>query len=254
MNDTEARPKRTLGVILLDAVLRLVAVIHSRPAPQPKVRAAGRRRGAGRYVLLAGVLAALAGTSLLVALLVRSPGDPAPPPGPAAALPVPPAQPTGPVTSAAPATPTSTATSSLAGAATVTAPTTQGSSPSRPGSAATGGTAPALTASYTTSSATVGLLGYQMKVTVANAGTAAKDGWVLTVTLPRPTLLVSEVSGATATQQGSVWTFTPAATTARVPAHGSVAVVFSVHGATLIDAAPQDCRIDGGRCDSPRSS
>ena len=252
MNDTEARPKRTLGVILLDAVLRIVAAVQSRPGPQPKVRVPGEQRGPGRYVLLAGVLAALAGTSLLVVLLVRSHADPAPPPDPAAALPAPPSRPAVPVpgasTAPAPATPTSTSTSSLAGAATVTSPATSASSASRPGSPATVGTPAALTASYTTSSATAGLLGYRMKVTVANPGTAPRDGWVLTVTLPRATLLVSEVSGATATQKGSVWTFTPDSTTAQVPARGSVAMSFNVHGATLIDASPQDCRIDGARC------
>jgi hypothetical protein len=105
-----------------------------------------------------------------------------------------------------------------------------------------------LTASYRTSSATAGLLGYQLAVTVANPGATSKDGWTLTVTLPRPTLLVSGVSGATAARNGSVWTFTPDSGTAAVPAGGSVKVVFDVRGATLIDAAPQDCRIDGNRC------
>jgi hypothetical protein len=105
-----------------------------------------------------------------------------------------------------------------------------------------------LTATYKTASATAGLLGYQMTVTVANPAAAAKTGWTLTVTLPRPTLLVSGTKGATASQNGSVWTFTPDSTTSSVPAGGSVQVVFGVHGATLIDAAPKDCRIDGNAC------
>jgi hypothetical protein len=33
-----------------------------------------------------------------------------------------------------------------------------------------------------------------------------------------------------------------------VPPGGSVRVVFSVRGATLVNAAPEDCRVDGGRC------
>jgi hypothetical protein len=33
-----------------------------------------------------------------------------------------------------------------------------------------------------------------------------------------------------------------------VPAGGSVELAFEVRGATLIDATPQDCRIDGNRC------
>jgi hypothetical protein len=111
-------------------------------------------------------------------------------------------------------------------------------------------TAVPLTASYRTSSATAGLLGYQMTVTVTNPGRIRKDGWTLTVTLPRSTLLVSGVDGATAAQDGSMWTFTPDAETSRVPAGGSVEVAFDVFGATLIDATPQDCRIDGTRCET----
>jgi hypothetical protein len=66
--------------------------------------------------------------------------------------------------------------------------------------------------------------------------------------LPRSTLLVSGVKGATATQNGSVWSFTPDSTTSTVAAGGSVQVVFGVHGATLIDAAPQNCSINGNPC------
>jgi hypothetical protein len=103
-----------------------------------------------------------------------------------------------------------------------------------------------LTASYATTA--IGLLGYQMTVTVANPGRTARDGWQLTVTFSRSTLEVTDVTGATATQNGAVWTFTPDATTTRVAAAGSVQVAFSVHGATLIDAAPQGCRIDASPC------
>ncbi len=87
-----------------------------------------------------------------------------------------------------------------------------------------------------------------MTVTVANPGAAAKDGWTLTVTLPRPTLLVSSVSGATASQDGSTWTFVPDSDTSSVPAGGSAEVSFGVSGATLIDAAPKECTIDGNAC------
>jgi hypothetical protein len=248
MNDTETRPKRSLVVVLLDGVLRLFAAVQAGPTPQPKVREAGGRRGAGRYLLVIGVLGALAGTALLVVVLVRAPGDPTPPPGPAAALPGLRSRAAGPgaAGSAAPSVPGSPATSSIGKAATVTAD--PASSLSGAGAPITESTPALLTASYTTSSDTAGLLGYQMTVTVANPATTAKDGWVLTVALPRPTLLVSGATGATATQDGSVWTFTPTAKTSRIPAGGTVAVVFAVHGATLIDAAPQDCQIDGNRC------
>jgi hypothetical protein len=87
-----------------------------------------------------------------------------------------------------------------------------------------------------------------MTVTVANPGSSPKDGWTVTVTLPRPTLRVAGVSGATTAQDGSRWTFTPDDTTSRVPASGSVELSFEVRGATLLDATPQDCRIDANPC------
>ncbi|MEV6850371.1 cellulose binding domain-containing protein, partial [Actinoplanes sp. NPDC051411] len=150
----------------------------------------------------------------------------------------------------APASPSSTSTIGKAATASQGAPSSAAAaSIAVPGSPIiTENGSVRLTATYKTASATAGLLGYQMTVTVANQGTGSKTGWVLTVTLPRPTLLVSGVQGAKATQNGSVWTFVPDATTSTVAAGGSVQVVFGVHGATLIDAAPQDCRIDGNPC------
>jgi hypothetical protein len=253
----EARPRRSAGVALLDGALRVFAALQAGPTPTPKI-VDGRRRGIGRYLLLTGVLAALVGTALLVVVLVRAPGDPTPPPDPAAALPGLRSRPAGPsaagsasstVSSPATTPGSPAATSALGGAATATqiAPST-GAASSAGGAPITEATQVPLTASYKTASATAGLLGYQMTVTVANPGSTARNGWTLTVTLPRPTLLVAGVQGATATQNGSVWTFTPDATTSAVPAGGSVKVVFGVHGATLLDAAPKDCRIDGNPC------
>jgi hypothetical protein len=257
MNDTEAQPRRSLVVVLLDGVLRMFAAVQAGATPEPKVGRAGGRRRVGRYVLLTGVLAALAGTALLVVVLVRAPGDPTPPPDPAAALPAHRSRPAGP-SAAGSATPASSAPTSPSGssslgkgAASQTVPTSPAmSSPAAPGSQITENTSVRLAATYKTASATAGLLGYQMTVTVANQGAATKTGWVLSVTLPRPTLLVSGVKGATASQNGAVWTFTPDATTASIPAGGTVQVVFGVHGATLIDAAPKDCRIDGNPCNT----
>jgi hypothetical protein len=257
MNDAETRPRRSLVVVLLDGALRLFAALQAGPTPTPKVKGAGGRRGIGRYALLIGVLAALAGTALLVVVLVRSPGDPTPPPDPAAALPGLRSRPAGPSAagSATPsvsvsASPSSTSAIGKAATASRTVPASPAaSSLGIPGgSPITENTSVRLTATYKTASATAGLLGYQMTVTVADPGAAAKTGWVLSVTLPRPTLMVSGVKGATATQNGSVWTFTPDSTTSTVPAGGSVQVVFGVHGATLIDAAPQACSIDGNPC------
>jgi len=248
MNDSGTRPRRSLVVVLLDGVLRLTAAVHAGSTPTPRVREAGGRRGAGRYLLVIGVLAALAGTALLVAVLVRPPGGSGRSPDRAAALPGPRSQAAGPSVAGS-ARPSSTATPSPRGSATVTVAVSSAPAPSPGASTPIVESTPVpLTASYRTSSITAGLLGYQMTVEVANPGATPKGGWTLTVTLPRPTLLVSGVSGATTTRDGSVWTFTPDATTSPVPAGGSVEITFDVRGATLIDATPQDCRIDGNRC------
>lgn len=250
MNDSPTRPRRSLVVVLLDAVLRVTAAFHAGGTPTPKVREAGARRGIGRYLLVAGVVVALAGTALLVVVLVRAPAGPPPPPGRAGALPGLPSRPAEPsaALSALPGLPGPTTTPSVSKSASAKATT-------KPAPSA-GGKAPVteiaqvpLTASYRTSSVTAGLLGYRMTVTVANPGAKAKDGWALTVTLPRSTLRVSGVSGGTAAQDGSEWSFTPDATTSRVAAGGSVELSFEVHGATLLNAAPQECRIDGNNCD-----
>lgn len=247
MTDSQTRPRRSLVVVLLDAVLRLVAAFHTGGTPTPKVRAAGGRRGVGRYLLVIGVLAALAGTALLVVVLVRAPAGSPPPPGRAGSLPGLQSQPAEPsaALSALPGLPDPTATPSTSKATPAT---------TRPVTSPTGRTPVTeiaqvpLTASYKTSSVTAGLLGYRMTVTVANPGEAPKDGWALTVTLPRSTLRITGVNGATAAQDGSEWSFTPDTTTSRVPASGSVELTFDVQGATLINAAPEDCRIDGNPC------
>lgn len=257
--ETESRPRRSVGVTLLDGALRVFAALQAGPTPTPKVKEAGGKRGLGRYMLLTGVLVALAGTALLVVVLVRAPGDPTPPPDPAAALPGLRSRPAGPSAAGSATTGTSAPASPSSTSAIGSAATASQGAPSSP-VAASGGvpgapiitenTSVHLTATYKTSSATAGLLGYQMTVTVANSGNASKTGWVLSITLPRPTLLVSGVKGATASQNGSVWTFTPDSTTATVGAGKSVQVVFGVHGATLIDAAPQSCLIDGNPCNA----
>ncbi|BCY10704.1 cellulose binding domain-containing protein [Actinoplanes sp. L3-i22] len=245
MNDTGPRQRRSLSVVILDGLLRLSTVL-SGPAPTPKVREPRTRGGAGRYVLIAAAVVALAGTALVAILLVRGSGDPAASPDEADALP---AAPSPPAAAAPSAVASVRAATSVGAAVTATRPSSR--PPVASGSAGASGTAVVpLTASYRISSATIGLLGYRMTVTVANPGATAKDGWALTVTLPRPTLMVTNVAGATATQSGSTWTFAPDADTAGVPADGSVEISFGVTGATLIDAAPQDCRVDGTPCTS----
>ncbi|BCJ50614.1 hypothetical protein Asp14428_20890 [Actinoplanes sp. NBRC 14428] len=126
--------------------------------------------------------------------------------------------------SALPATSGATGTAPAPGTApTTAAPGAGPSAPllpptsSRPTERATVPSAVALTARYSAANGT-GLLGYRAEVAVANPGTAGHDGWELTLTLPRPTLQIAAVSGATARQDGATWTFAPDATTRSVPA------------------------------------
>ncbi|MEV6350253.1 cellulose binding domain-containing protein [Actinoplanes sp. NPDC051851] len=246
MNDTGTRQRRSLVVMILDGVLRLLTI-----TPEPKIHEpGGARHSRGHHVLAAGVLAALVATVVLAVVLIRAAGGSTAQPDPAAALPVPPARSADPAWPLGSVAPTASITSP-AGATSSSART----SPSATDTTGSGSSAPvtesttvALTAAYETSSVTAGLLGYTMTVTVANPGATVKNGWTLTVTLPRATLLVGQVTGATAAQDGSTWTFVPDETTADVPAGGSVVVSFGVNGATLIDAAPKTCTIDGNAC------
>ncbi|MCA2217807.1 cellulose binding domain-containing protein [Jidongwangia harbinensis] len=266
MSDAPRRERRSPMVMLLDAAMRLAVAAQS--GPQPRLEAAGRPRRAGMVWLVAGAVLAVAGTGVVVGTLLTGRDD-------LASLP-PHATARAPVADAAPSAPTGTppvpsATRPAAGAtasATSPAPGVSTTAP-RPGGTGTGpgsGTgndsgngrpappAPAppapvpLTASYEFADGGTGLLGYAADVAVSNPGAAGRDGWQLTLTLPRPTLQIAKVSGAVASQDGSTWTFEPDETTRTVPAGGSVRISFQVRGATLLAAAPEDCRIDGRPC------
>jgi hypothetical protein len=233
--------------VVRDAAWRLATAMLTIPSPEPRVRPARSGEGrsaAGRLLVVGGALAAAGVTALLVVLLVTRPYQRSVRPEEAAGLPE---------GQAAPTTPAASATT----AATATAPARvpsrtparqagiAGSPSPAPGRSAT--PAP-LTAGYTTTPYLVGLLGYRTEVTVTNPGEAAREGWTLTVTLPRSTLRINQVTGATVTQQDAVWTFVPDETTASIAPGAQVGISFEVHGATLIDAAPADCRIDGAPC------
>ncbi|MEV4702789.1 cellulose binding domain-containing protein [Actinoplanes sp. NPDC049316] len=256
MAEASRRERRSPSVMLLDALMRLAIAAQS--GPQPKVRPAGRsRRGAVGW-MVAGVLLAVAGTAVVVAAVIRGPGDLAslPPRAPDKARVAEPAPSTLlPGSTTVPPTSAVTTGGTSPSASSASAVPVPGSAvPPLPPGAATPSSASAaapLAARYRFPGGGTGLLGYGAEVTIANPGPARKRGWVLTLTLPRPTLQVSGVSGATARQAGSTWTFEPVDATRTVPAGGSVVVEFDVLGATLIDAAPQDCRIDGARCAGP---
>jgi Cellulose binding domain len=247
MNDIPRQQRRSPLVVILDAMLSLAALAHAVPTPRERVAgSAGRSRAAGRLLLVAGALAAVGGTVLLIVFLVRMPAGPALVPDPAAMPAVAPSQSVGPSAAKSPG-------------ASRSGPVAPPGSPSPPGRSRTGppATSPSpdrgavgvpLTARYTAAAYAVGLLGYRATITVTNPGATVRDGWLATVTLPRPSLVVSAVSGATAVQNGRTWTFTPDGTTARIPPGGSVQIGYEVHGATLVDAAPDDCRVDDRRC------
>ena len=253
MNDTPRRERRSPVVVLLDAALALAAALQTGHLPGRRVReGAPPRRGAGVLWLTAGIIVAIAGTVLVAVTIIRSPGglaslppNAAEPPPPASAAPIPTVTPGSTVTSTSPSSPSASPSASVSRSSSAAPSGT--STKTRPGSPATTVALP-LTARYAVDEGGAGLLGYRSTVTISNPAAGSRTGWSLTVTLPRPTLVVAEVSGATAEQDGSTWTFTPDGTTARVPAGGTVAVAFTVHGATLLDAAPQDCRIDGDPC------
>lgn len=257
MTDLRQRMRRTLPVVILDATLAIFVALQSGRSPwrrrpsepdddAPPAGAPVRRRTTAWAV--AGGAAAVAGTAALLAVFLNSPdglaplGVDSPPP---AAVERPP-------TGTASASPT--AAPGVDGAVATTAPP-DGAAPARPrpGPTPTAGPPAAprpvpLAARYATSPAEQGLLGYRAAVTIANPGAVRTDGWVLTVTLPRPTLNVTDVSGATARQDGSTWTFTPDPRTALVPPGGSVEVRFVVRGAALIPAQPTACAVDNRPC------
>jgi cellulose binding protein with CBM2 domain len=240
-----SRPRRSPMVVLLDAMLGLATTLQTANLPGS---GGGTRRGRAVVVwLVAGVLAAAGGTALLVSAVLHTPDKLAdlPPGGGIAALApatsaAPASVPTRP-SSATPTTPTSSPAASKTSASTASRAPEKGTSvvPSSPAGAAR------LTAVY---SAADGLLGYRAQVTVTDAGPGTADGWQLTITMPRATLQLAAVSGATVAQSGTVWTFTPTAETSRIAPGASVTVVFDVRGATLVDGKPTGCRINDQAC------
>jgi hypothetical protein len=237
--------------VVRDTAWRLATAMLTGPSPEPRVRTAKaprERSAAGRFLLVVGGLSAVGITVLLVVLLVTRPYQQSAKPEQAAGLPDRPAAPASPAPSVSP---TTAATSPAAASPSPPAKAAGiGSSPPASPSAGTSRVPAPLAATYTTTPYVVGLLGYRTEVTVANPGPAARQGWTLTVTLPRSTLWINQVKGATATQQDAVWTFVPDDTTTAIPPGQDVTISFEVHGATLLDAAPADCRIDGAPCTS----
>ncbi|GAA0558692.1 hypothetical protein GCM10010172_47160 [Paractinoplanes ferrugineus] len=235
--------RRSPSVVLLDAMLGFATRVQTANLPGS---GGGERRGRAAIAwLVGGTLVAVGGTALLIGAVLRAPdGLTDLPPGGVVAAPAP-------STSATPAPPVATRSSA---SATPSRPAGSTSATSRPPEKAVpsvpsgGPSVPAgahLSAAFSTPG---GLLGYRAEVEVTSAGPATANGWQLTVTMPRSTLQLSPVSGATVKQNGTVWTFTPTDDTRRVPAGSTVTVVFDVLGATLLDAKPAACAINGEAC------
>jgi hypothetical protein len=234
--------------MILDATLTFFVALQSGRLPWRRLPWSGR--SVPRRALIwttVGAVAAVAGTVALLVSFLSSPGGLAPlgvgSPPPAAVEPppvVPPSATARPVPPSPSAPPAGTVPNrpDPGPPATTAAPAT-----TRPAPDPTA----ALTGTYTTEGGQ-GLLGYRASVTIANPGPAERRGWVLVLTLPRSSLTVDSVTGATARRDGATWTFTPDDSTVTVPAGGSVRVEFAVRGATLVAAEPTDCTIDGARC------
>jgi hypothetical protein len=252
MPDAPRRERRSPMVMLLDFAMRLA--LAAQTGPEPKLVPAGRARRVGVGWLVAGAVLAVAGTGVIVGALVTGRFDLASLPPHAAArqpaaapAPAPAPESVTPTTTGPAPTGTTSGPPSPSGAASASTPPGGGTAAPAPPPVSPAAPAP-LTAVYAYTSGGTGLLGYAADVSVANPGRAARDGWQLTVTLPRPSLRIADVTGAAATQDGATWTFEPDATTRTVPAGGSVRITFEVRGATLLAAAPEDCRIDGRPC------
>jgi hypothetical protein len=233
--------RRSPSVVLLDAMLGLATRVQTANLPGS---AGGKRRGRAAIAwLVGGTLVAAGGTALLVGAVLRTPdGLTDLPPGGVVAAPAPSTSGSAvPVTTRSSASPSARTTTPVASASSVSrAPekTTPSGLPSVAGGSH-------LTAAY---SAPGGLLGYRANVAVTSEGPDRADGWQLTVTMPRASLQLAAVSGATVKQDGKVWTFTPTDDTRQVPAGSTVTVVFDVLGATLVDARPTACAINGEAC------
>jgi hypothetical protein len=245
MNESPRQPRRSLVVMLLDAMLGLMTAVQIGNLPGVRGGTVGSRRRAGLAWLVTGVLAAVAGTAILVSALLRTPDGLADlPPAGVVAAPAPTSGAAAPSTTTRPspsrASPSPSPTSS-------SRPSRTSASVAVPSSPVTSSGGAVLTAAYAAEEGG-GLLGYRAAVTLTSHGTDEAAAWQLTVTLPRSTLRIARVTGATVAQNGAVWTFTPVEATRLIPAGTSVVIGFEVRGATLVDAAPTACEINDDPC------
>jgi hypothetical protein len=240
------RPARTLPVAVLDLLLAGVAAVRRLFRRVVRLLPVGRGDRVTATVIVAAALVVVIGTGVLIVALLRTsdqlaPLGVAPPPTPV----VEGTAGSGSDSASGSATPPASSPSAVPPTEPPAGPPRSTPRPPVPRSPAP---PPTLTARYATEQVT--LLNYTASVAVTNPGPGPATGWTLTITLPRSTQAVGEVSGATASRDGTTWTFVPDQATRRVPAGGSVQVRFRVDGA-LFDSAPTACTINGRSCEMP---
>jgi len=237
---TPPQPRRTVAIILLDRIVALVTAARRVLTGREDVSRAA-------WVAIIAALGVLVVTITSVVGVLRSPEKLTP-----VTLDPPPS--VDQVGTAAPSTPRAqarpAATSPAVPAppppsATSVAPTAGPSARPTPTGTAVAPTTAALNAEFAV--ADNALLSYGAAVTISNPGPVPAPRWTLVVTLPRESLRITGVEGATATQDGAVWTFVPDTSTAPVPRSATVQVTFRVNG-SLTGAAPEACTIDGTAC------
>lgn len=239
MPATPPQPRRTVAIILLDRVVALVRAIR-------RVLTGREDMSRATWVAIVAALGVLLATAVSVVGVLRTPEKLTPvtldPPPAVEQVGTPPGSPRA---QARPAV-TSPAASAPPPAATTSLPPTVGASTTPPPTGVTVAPTPAaLNADFAITDNA--LLSYGAAVTISNPGSVPVPRWTLVVTLPRESLGISAVEGATASRDGAVWTFVPDDGAAAVPGNASARVTFRVNG-SLTGAAPQACTIDGVAC------
>jgi hypothetical protein len=246
MKNVASRPRpRSVPVIVLTAFISVFAAARRpfRRGGLPAYQRIAIGIGAGIVVIGVAVL------SMGVRWAPYLPGDT---PGRAAAGGTPTADPVpghGTRTpSGSETSPAATGSSPPAAAETTPGGAATSSGTSGPGRTGTGGRAEPLQARFSKVAGSESLTRYRATVTVTNPGQVAASSWTVAITLPRETLTLSNVEGATVSRNAATWTIVPAASAASVAGGGSVSVSFQVNGAAVFDATPTACTINGQAC------
>lgn len=246
---SQPRP-RSLPVIFLDAVTRMLGAVRrpfrrGRPPTSQQIAI-----GIGAGIVLIGAAVLAVGVRWLPSEPTGAPhgaqpgavaGTPMTEPTPGNGIPSPSGSETTPTVAGPDGSTPTFPDATTSGAATPSGTT----EPERVG---TGGRPDPLRARFSKVAGSESLTSYRATVTITNPRQVAVNSWTVTIILPRETLTLSNVGGATAARDSATWTIVPTAATASVAAGGSVSVSFQVNGAAVFDATPTACAIDGQAC------